>query len=377
MTRSGPGSTPPLVSPLYQSAVYTLADLDHVDRIYGKEEPGFIYARDNHPNAAELATTVAALEGGAWGIVGGSGMSVLSIAFLGLVSAGDRVIAGNQLYGRTNRLLRHELARFGVGCAVVDCTDLGAVREALRTPSKFLVTETITNPLLRVADLEALAELCRAAGCRLIVDNTFASPVLCKPLEIGTDIVMESLTKIISGHSDVTLGAIAGNDMAQYPNLMQIMSIWGFSANPFDCWLAIRGIETLTLRMRAASDNARQLAEWLQTQPNVKRVIYPGLDDHPDRAAAEKILPRGCGHMLCFELANREAVNHFMRSVPEVPFAPSLGHTGTTCSHPDTTSHRYEAVEDKLRQGITPGLVRLSVGCEDFAELRTKMSRGI
>ena len=379
MFNSHLGSSTPLAPPLFQSSVYRLRDLDALDRIYDAQEPGFIYARDGHPNAHILGEKLAALEGGTWALVTGSGMGALSAACLTLVNSGDRIVASNRLYGRTAALLRQELRRFGVQTDFLDCGNLGAVEAALRSPTRLLVVETISNPLIRVADIPALAEIAHRHQCRLLVDNTFATPALFRPLEHGADVVMESLTKMIGGHSDLTLGALSSNDADLLPKLTQIASIWGFFAAPFDCWLAERSLHTFDIRMRAATQNAAQLANWLASHPAIQRVLYPTLADHPDRALAERMLQNGAGNMLCVELKGngREAVNRFMRQAKGIPFTPSLGHTTTTCSHPATTSHRYESAEEKARQGITDGLIRLSVGVEPFEVMRREMESGL
>jgi cystathionine beta-lyase/cystathionine gamma-synthase len=372
------GPTVPLVPPLYQSSVYNLPDLDALDRVMNGESPGFIYARDGHPNAQSLAARLATLESAKWAVVCGSGMAALSAAFLGYVSSGDRIIASNALYGRTTKLLRQELKRFGVTTTVVDANDVDAVRGAFAQPARVLFVETMSNPLCRVPDIPALAEVARNHNAKFVVDNTFATPVLFRPLEHGADLVMESLTKVIGGHSDVTLGAIAGNDAELLPAVLQIVSTWGLHANPFDCWLCDRGLPTLDLRVRASSANAFRLAEWLSSQPGVCRVVYPGLRDHPDHAVARRLFGDDFGNMLCFELAGgRSAVNGFMRRATGIPFSPSLGHVATTLSHPDTTSHRYESPAAKRRQGITDGLIRLSVGVEPFEQIRAEMTKGL
>jgi cystathionine beta-lyase/cystathionine gamma-synthase len=195
---------------------------------------------------------------------------------------------------------------------------------------------------------------------------------------MGADLVVESLTKLIGGHSDVTLGYLGGRDAELFPTVPALVSTWGLSANPFDCWLAERGLGTLELRARAAGANAAAIADWLAEQPGVARVVYPGRPDHPDHALAHRLLPDGFGNMLCFELVGgRDAVNRFMRSAPGIPFSPSLGHVTTTCSHPDTTSHRYDSPAEKRRQGITDGLVRLSVGCESLDAIRAELAKGL
>jgi cystathionine gamma-synthase len=371
------GRSTPLVPPLYQSSVYTLPDLDALDRIMNAEEPGFIYARDGHPNARHLAALIAQLEGAAWGVVCGSGMAAISAILLSLLQQGDRIVASNRLYGRTSQLFAQEFSRFGVQATFVDTGDLQVVAQALDQPARLLFVETMSNPLLRLVDLVGLVRLAKERNSLVVVDNTFATPVLCRPLELGADLVMESLTKMIGGHSDVTLGALCGNGdlLAQ---VSQVVSIWGLAANPFDCWLAERGLATLPLRMRAASANAVKVADWLAEQSGVARVIYPGRPDHPDHELARRLLDGGYGNMLCFELrGGRDAVNHFLHRAPGIPFSPSLGNTTTTVSHPGTTSHRYVSPAEKRRQGISDGLVRVSIGVEEFEHIQEEMAKGL
>jgi cystathionine beta-lyase/cystathionine gamma-synthase len=372
------GSTTPLAPPLYQSSVYAIPDLDALDRIYSEQEPGFVYARDAHPNALELAATLAKLEHAEWSLVCASGMAAITASFLSLVRPGDRVVASNQLYGRTSQLLKQELDRFGVKTTFVDCQNLAQVELALKSPTRILHVETMSNPLCRVIDIAAMAHLCTAHNCRLTVDNTFATPVLAKPLDLGAYLVIESLTKMMGGHADVTLGVTSGRDMELFPRISQLTSIWGLASNPFDCWLTERGLSTLDLRMKAATANAAALADWLPEQSGVSRVVYPGRPDHPDYELAKRVLPHGRGNMLCFELAGgRAAVNRFMRTAAGVPFTPSLGSTQTTCSYPDMTSHRFENAAEKKRQGITEGLIRLSVGIEAIDAIQMEMAKGL
>jgi len=372
------GSSTPLTPPLYPSAVYALPDLEALDRILDAKEAGFIYARDAHPNAKRLAARVAKLEGARWALVTSSGMAAIGALVLATVGHGQRIVASHRLYGRTTQLFRQELPRLGVQTIFVDINDLDKVKIALQTSAaRLLFIETISNPLLRIADLPALVQIAHEANCWLAVDNTFATPILLRPLEWGADFVIESVTKMIGGHSDVTLGLVCGNNDMQ-AELNQVRSIWGFSSSPFDCWLAERSLDTLPLRMKAACANAASLADWLAQQPTVMRVIYPGRPDHPDHELAARLLQGGFGNMLCFELAGgREAVNHFLHQAPGIPFSPSLGHTTTTCSHPATTSHRYVSPDEKARQGITDGLVRLSVGVEELSLLQNELAKGL
>jgi cystathionine gamma-synthase len=372
------GDTEPLVVPIYQSSVYTLPDLDALDGILDDGEAGYIYARDAHPNARRLAKLLADAEGARWSLVCGSGMAAISAIVLGTLQHGQRIVASNRLYGRTTQLFSQELTRFGIACEYVDTNDLDAVESALTKGARLLFVETMSNPLLRVADLPALAALAHRHQCLFVVDNTFATPFLARPMEAGADFVMESLTKMIAGHSDVTLGLVCGKDADLLPPMCTTVSIWGLSSNPFDCWLAERGLATLALRMQAACANAARLADWLAERPGVARVLYPGRPDHPDHGLAQRVLDGGFGNMLCFELeGGRAAVNRFLHRAVGIPFSPSLGHVGTTLSHPATTSHRYVSPADKRRQGITDGLIRLSVGIEALEAIRKEMQKGL
>ncbi len=371
------GQSKPLIPPLYQSSVFTLPDLDTLDLIMNAEEQGYIYARDGHPNGHYLAQQILEMENGSWAAICGSGMAAISAALLGIVQKGDRIVASSRLYGKTTQLLRDELTRFDVNTFFVDTSNNDEVEKALEEPTQVLFVETMSNPLLRVVDLPALGKLAKEKECALIVDNTFATPYLVKPLELGATMVIESLTKMMAGHSDVTLGVISGRgDLGM--QMGTVVSTWGFSSNPFDCWLASRGLATFALRMRTASENAAGLANWLQEQPGVNKVIYPGLPDHPDYQLAKRLFNHNFGNMLCFELnGGRAAVNRFLHHCPDIPFSPSLGHITTTLSHPALTSHRYVSPAEKRRQGITEGLIRLSVGIEDRAHIQEAIAKGL
>jgi cystathionine gamma-synthase len=361
------------------AAVYTFTDLDALDAAYGATPPDFTYCRDGHPNARFLSDALTKLHGGAWGQLFPSGMAAVAGALVPLVKAGSHVVASNQLYGKSTKLLAGELSRFGVPTVFVDTNNLDVVRAALKEPAAAVLVETVSNPLCRVADLSALATITRGAGAKLIVDNTFASPVLCRPLDYGADVVMESLTKIIGGHGDAMLGFLAGSDPAFGKAVESAASTWGYHAAPFDCWLTARGLDTLELRVKAAAANCVRAADWLSSKAGVIRVVYPTRRDHPDHAVANRILPTGPGHVFAFELTGgRDGVNGFMRAAgADLPFAPSLGHATTTLSHPDTTSHRYVPVEEKRAMGITPGLVRVSVGSESFGKLEAALTKGL
>jgi cystathionine gamma-synthase len=372
------GPSRPLLPPIYNSAVYTFPDLDALEAVYRREVPGFIYARDGHPNAEWLAAELARLENGRWAIVTASGMAAIALTCAATLQAGDLVVASRRLYGRTLQLLTEELPRWHVRTCLVDLDDESAVVQALAQRPKWFLVETLSNPTLRVANLFRLVRWCRQHDCRLIVDNTFATPALCRPLELGADLVVESLTKMIGGHSQVTLGAVIGMESDWHDRFRRTCSIWGWTGNAFDCWLAWQGLQTLTMRMQQASATAARLADWLAQLPGISRVIYPGRTDHPDHVLARELFREQYGNMLSVELAGgRQAINQFLRRQQVIVLAPSLGDVRTICTHPDSTSHRYAPAEEKQREGITPGLLRISVGLEPLEVLQQAFLRGL
>jgi cystathionine beta-lyase/cystathionine gamma-synthase len=335
--------------------------------LYEGSEPGFIYARDGHPNAVQLAAKIAALEGAEAALVCASGMAAEAAVFLALLNQGDQVAISEGLYGRSAALVGRELARFGIGHRLFDATRPGSLREALTPATRLVFAETLSNPLVRLADIAGLAEVAGAAGARLLIDHTFA-PLLCRPLDLGAEAVMHSATKLIGGHSDLTLGLLAGGrDLIGRASA--VASTFGLTGNPFESWLALRGAATLALRSTRACANALALAERLSAHEKVRAVHYPGLSTHPDHARAARVLSGGFGTIVTIDLGGRALADAFIRSLRHIPFAPSLGDVATTLSHPATTSHRNQTPEQWARQGITPGLVRLSIGLEDLDDL--------
>ncbi|HEY2155009.1 MAG TPA: aminotransferase class I/II-fold pyridoxal phosphate-dependent enzyme, partial [Isosphaeraceae bacterium] len=358
-----PTATRPVSPPIHLSSVYEVADLAQVDAIYEGRESGYIYARDAHPNSAQLAAKVAAIEGAEAALVCGSGMAAEAAIFLGHLDAGDHVALSAGLYGRTVGLVGRELARFGVEHSTFDASRPETLNGAIQRKTKLAFVESISNPLMRVADVAGLAGIAHAAGILLAVDHTFA-PLLSRPLAMGADLVVHSATKLIGGHSDVTLGLVVGRKPT-IDRLANLASTFGLTGNPFDSWLALRGLSTLALRVRQTSINALELARRLEAHPAVGSVLYPGLASHPDHALAAQIFADGFGAMMSFDLGTRDRADAFIRSLKHIPYAPSLGDVSTTLSHPTTTSHRFQSPEEWARQGITPGLIRLSVGVED------------
>lgn len=365
----------PLIAPIYQSAVWALDSVAQCEAVYGGEVPGYIYTRDANPNHTALESIVALLEGAPAAVAFASGMAAVAAALTGLCAAGQRVVAARQVYGATSRLLEGELARFGLAFQWVDATDLPAVAAALRPGAGVLLVETLSNPLLEVADLPALAQLAHHHGARLVVDNTFASPLCCRPLLHGADLTLHSVTKFLSGHSDVTLGAAAGSE-----ELMAVLRrqarLWGGAANPFEAWLALRGVTTFPLRMERACANALALAQRLQAHPAVTAVHYPGLPTHPQHALARRLLT-GSGAMLAFQVADGETAAALLAALRLVRFAPSLGDTATTISYPVATSHRGLPPQALAAAGISPGLLRLSVGIDAVDDVWEDLRRAL
>ncbi len=360
----------PVVTPLQPSVVYASPDPDALDRQY-VEGTGFTYAREGHPNAEVLAAKIDRLEGAPdlfkpAGVITGSGMAAISAAFLGCLKSGDHVLGGDQLYGRTLRLMRLDLPRLGIETSFADPTDIAAMRAAIRPNTRMILVEVISNPTIRVADMEGIAALAKETGALFVVDNTFTTPRLYQPFQHGADIVIHSVTKLLAGHSDATLGYTAAKDPAVREAIAIANATWGLTPSPFDCWLAERGVHTFDLRFDRAQSNAAKLADALASSPGVKRVIYPTRPDHPDHNRAMSILDGQGGNMLSFELhGGRAAANAFTRAAPEVAFAPTLGDVGTTLSHPASSSHRALTPEARAALGISEGFFRVSVGVED------------
>jgi cystathionine beta-lyase/cystathionine gamma-synthase len=368
-------ATAPLAPPIQLSAVYRVAGFEQIDALYEGREAGFIYARDGHPNASQLASKVAALEGATAGLVCASGMAAESAVLLSALAQGDHVALSEGVYGRTAALVARELARFGVSHSVFDATRPETLRPALTPTTRLVFAETLSNPLLRLAEIEGLAEVARASGARLVIDHTFA-PLLCRPLALGADVVIHSATKLMGGHSDVTLGVLAGSQELVRA-AASVAATFGLTGDAFESWLALRGLATLAVRSSRACATALDLADRLAGHAAVDAVHYPGLPGHPDHARAVALLKGGFGTVVTIDLRSRERADAFIRSLRHIPFAPSLGDVATTLSHPATTSHRNQSPEQWARQGITPGLIRLSIGLEDPEDLWSELNQSL
>lgn len=368
----------PIVTPLSTAVAFASSTPDELDAQYAGVEQGFTYAREGHPNASVLAQRIDALEGGNGGIVTSSGMSAVFAALAGGLSAGDHVIGSDQLYGRSLRLMNDDLKRFGVETTLVDPTNIAAFEAACRPNTKAVLVEVVSNPTLRVADMHGIAALCKARGITLMVDNTFTTPRAYKPFEHGADVVIHSVTKLLAGHADVTLGYVAARTPEMQKQIYDFAVTTGMTASPFDCWLAERGLATFDLRFERAQQNAERLAEHLSTLKGVTRVIYPMRADHPDQARAIELLgDQGC-NMVSFEIeGGRAAANALARGAEGIAFAPTLGDVGSTLSHAASSSHRALSPEAREALGISEGFFRLSVGLEDSDALNAVFTNAV
>jgi cystathionine beta-lyase/cystathionine gamma-synthase len=365
----------PLVPSIDLSVVYCPADLDHVDALSEGTAAGFIYARDGHPNASQLALKMARLERGEAGLVCASGMGAIASVFLAHLSQNDHVLVAKGVYGKTTALVTRQLPRWGITHDFFDAADAGSLVRRLTPKTRLVFVETVSNPLLGVADLDSLASVTREAGIPLAVDNTFA-PLLCRPIERGATFVVHSATKMIGGHSDLTLGVLVGPSRFVEP-IRALASTLGQTGNPFESWLALRGLATLSVRMHRASSTALELARRLEGHPKVNRVHYPGLESHPEFTLAGKLLSGGFGAMVTVDLGTRRRAESLIRGLVSIPFAPSLGDVQTTLSHPATTSHRGQDEAQLAAQGVTAGMIRISVGLEDVEDLWGEIKRGV
>jgi len=331
------------------------------------EHKGYEYARTKNPTRSVLEANLAALERGKHGHCFASGMSAIDVVFRTL-SKGDHVVAGENMYGGSYRLFSKVLERFGLEFSYVDTSKVDAVRAAIRPATKIVFLETPTNPMMTLTDIAACSEVAHAAGALVVVDNTFCSPYLQRPLELGADVVVHSTTKFLNGHSDSVGGAVICNSDELAEKIGFLQNAVGAILSPFDSWLVLRGVKTLAVRMKAHETNGVAMANYLAHHPKAKKVYYPGLPDHPQHALAQKQMD-GFGAMISFELGSYENAKKFLDRVHLCSLGESLGGVETLISHPETMTHASVPIADRQRLGITPGLVRISVGIEDIEDL--------
>jgi cystathionine beta-lyase/cystathionine gamma-synthase len=353
--------------PVYQTSTYAQEG-------FGKHK-GYEYARSQNPTREALEANLASLEGGTHAIAFASGLAATT-TLVHLFKAGDHVVASNNMYGGTFRLFDLVFRDMGLDFTYVNSADLGAIEQAIRPNTRLLFLETPTNPLLTITDLAGAAALAKPRKITTVVDNTFATPYLQRPLEHGIDVVLHSTTKYLNGHSDMVGGILVTKDEAIGSRLRFLQNAMGGIPGPWDCWLALRGTKTLALRMERHESNARSLAAWLAGQPHFKRVYYPGLPDHPGHELAKRQMS-GFGGIISLELGDLETGKRFAEALELFTLAESLGGVESLVTHPASMTHASVPKEQREATGFTDGLVRLSVGCEDVEDLRADLVRGL
>lgn len=355
--------------PIYQSSTFAFPSAEEGAARFAGTSTGPIYTRLGNPTVQALEECIADLEGGCGAIANATGMAAVSTVFLALLRTGDHVVGTHPVYGPSRGLLDKYFTRFAITSTFVPTGDLSAIAAAIRPETRLIYVETPANPTLDLVDLAAVAEIAHAAGIPLVVDNTFAGPHLQRPLDLGADIVLHSATKSLNGHSDVVAGIVIARDPAQLKALRDTAMNFGLTIDPHQAWLVLRGVRTLGMRVERAQANAMKVARWLEQHPEVAWVRYPGLPSHPHYAVARKQM-KGPGSILAFELKGGvEAGCALMNNVRMITLAVSVGGVESLIEHPASMTHKGVAPAAQLEQGITPGLVRLSVGCEDLSDL--------
>ena len=365
------------VTPIYQTSTFRFESAqDGADRFAGRSD-GFIYTRLGNPTIGALESCVAELEGGVGGVATSSGMAAVTTAYLALLGSGDHVVSTASVYGPARTLMEKHLSRFGIAATYVDTSDLGLVRSALRAETKMIYVETPSNPMMQITDLKAVAALAHERGALLVVDSTFASPFLQKPLALGADVVLHSVTKFINGHADVVGGVLVAGEDAVHRRLREMMSLSGCNMDPHQAFLVHRGIKTLSLRLERAQASALEIARWLERRSDVRWVRYPGLPSHPQHALAREQMS-GPGAVISFELDGGFAAGKkLMDRVKLALLAVSLGGVESLIEHPASMTHAGVSKRDREAAGISDGLVRYSVGIENVRDLITDLRQAL
>lgn len=372
------GVSVPKVLPIYMSSVFTFDDVPSLDAVYAGEADGYVYSRMTNPGTDAAEEMLAAAEGADGALVFSSGMAAIINAIVANVQAGDHIVSSPVLYGGVYDYFKHELPRFGVEVTFVEFNDPARVEAAIRPNTRVVYTETISNPLMEVDDLPAIAKIAHAHGCKLVVDNTFATAAVARPLSMGADIVVYSATKYLGGHSDLIGGAVV-SDRENIAQIHRCFTLYGAIMGPMEAWLLCRSLRTLDLRMEQHSKNALKVAQFLESHPKVEKVYYPGLESSPSHALAARLFVDGrCGGMLSADIAGGEqGAGTLIRECPTIKFVPSLASFATTISYPAKTSHRAYSPEDMKAAGISMGQLRFSIGLEDADDIIAELDEAL
>jgi len=366
-----------LSTPIYQTSTFVFKDVAQGAARFAGDEEGYIYTRLGNPTQAALEEKIAALEGGEAGLAFGSGIAAITAVLMALVSQGDNVVHSSALYGCTYAFLHELIARFGVTATGVDTADLEAVKKAIRPETKVVYIETPANPTMRISDIQAIVHIAHAHGAKVVVDNTFMSPYLQRPLELGADVVVHSATKYINGHGDVVAGLAVGSKELMDEIRMTTLKDIGGIISPFDSWLLLRGLKTLAVRMDRHNSNAMAIAQYLEQHPAVEKVYYPGLESFEQHELAKKQMS-GFGGIMAFELkGGYDAGVRLMNGVQICHLAVSLGDVDTLIQHPASMTHSVVPEEQRAIANITPGLVRLAVGLENVEDIIADLEQAL
>ena len=368
---------------LYLTSGYVQPSAESSARRFAGDEDGFTYGRYGNPTVASFEQRLAALEGVEAAIATASGMSAILMMCMALLKAGDHIVCSQSMFGSTIKLIGSDLAKFGVESTFVPQTDLSAWKAAVRANTRLLFAETPTNPLTEVCDIAALAAIAHEAGALLAVDNCFATPALQRPVAFGADVVMHSGTKYLDGQGRVMAGALCASQELVTDKFLPVLKSAGMTLAPFNAWVVLKGLETLDIRMRAQSERALQLARWLQDQPSVARVYYPGLPSHPQHELAMAQQSGVGGAVVSFEVRAsdpeqaRQRAFHVLDSMQWLSLSTNLGDTKTLAAHPASTSHGRLTEVQRQAAGIGQGLIRVAVGLEHFDDVAADLARGL
>lgn len=355
--------------PIYQTSTFIFESVEEGAKCFSGESDGYIYTRIGNPTITSLEQQVANLENGYDGIATSSGMGAVTTVYMALLSSGDHIISSDAVYGPSRGLMENHFSRFGVESTYVDTTKPNDIKKAIRPNSKVLYIETPANPTLDITDLKACAKIAKQHDLILVVDNTFCSPYLQRPLDFGADVVLHSMTKFINGHADIVAGIIITKEKNLYNKIRLMMINIGCNIDPTQAYMVIRGLKTLSIRIEKAQENAASIATYLQKHPKVAWIKYPGLQSHPQHALAKKQMD-GFGSMISFGLKGGfEAAKNLMDNVHLSLLAVSLGGVESLIQHPASMTHAKVSKEAKLKAGITDDLIRLSVGIENIEDL--------
>jgi methionine-gamma-lyase len=362
-------ATGAVAPPLIQSSTFAFDNCAQGAARFSGNADGFIYTRMGNPTIARLEEAVSTLENGAGGLATGSGMSALCTIMWALLNQGDHIVGTSSVYGPSRVVIERDFSRFGVESSFVDTSDLSAVEAAIKPSTKVIFVETPANPTIVLSDIKAISKIAKKHGAILVVDNTFASPILQRPIELGADVVMHSMTKFINGHTDVVAGMIVPSTKELLDKIRPVHFYLGACMDPHQAWLVLRGFKTLALRVRACQENARKVAVFLEEHPKVEWVRYPGLKSHPQHELAESQMD-GPGALISFEIkGGLKAGTKLLDNVELMTLAVSLGGIETLIQHPSSMTHAAMSPEARITAGISDGLVRVSVGCEDVEDI--------